>query len=186
MYPLEIGFSLVALGFLVAQNVRGLGQKYPYVLLAAGLATIVAIVFLGQMRRQMAPAYLLFAILSLLFLKRSFAHGAIRAVGVACGVLLLAVSVVLAAGLPVAKLQPPAGPHLVGSTSLSLLDESRDNAFFGAAEEKRELYAAATAAGSVSAAEPGGPAVLGLSAAGEPQRLLSRGSRRRYSPRFHR
>ena len=72
MYPLEIGFILVALGFLVAQNVRGLGTKYPYVLLAAGLATIVLTVFLGQMRWQMAPAYLLFAILCLLFLKRSY------------------------------------------------------------------------------------------------------------------
>jgi dienelactone hydrolase len=104
------------------------------------LATIVVTVFLGQMRWQMAPAYLLFAILSLLFLKRSYSHVAIRAVGVAFGVLLLAASVVLSAGLPIARLQPPAGPHIVGSTSLSLLDESRDNAFFGAPDEKRELY----------------------------------------------
>lgn len=94
MYPLEIGFILVALGFLVAQNVRGLGTKYPYVLLAAGLATIVLTVFLGQMRWQMAPAYLLFAILCLLFLKRSYSRVAIRAVGVAFGVLLLTASAV--------------------------------------------------------------------------------------------
>jgi hypothetical protein len=125
MYPLEIGFILVALGFLIAQNVRGLGQNFPYVLLAAGLATIVATVFLGQMRWQMTPAYLLFAILSLLFLKRTYSHAAIRAVGVAFGVVLLATSVVLGAGLPVARLDPPAGPHIVGSKSLVLLDESR-------------------------------------------------------------
>jgi len=128
MYPLEIGFILVALGFLVAQNVRGLGQKYPYALLAAGVATIVVTVFLGQMRWQMAPAYLLFAILSLLFLKRSYSRVAIRAVGVAFGVLLLAASAVLSAGLPVARLDPPAGPHIEGSTSLSLLDELNDHA----------------------------------------------------------
>jgi hypothetical protein len=100
MYPLEIGLILVALGFLVAQNTRAVRHEYLHLLLATGLAAIVAVVFLGQMRWQMAPAYLLFAILSLLFLKRSFSHVAIRAVGVAFGVLLLAASVVLSAGLP--------------------------------------------------------------------------------------
>lgn len=160
MYPLEIGFILVALGFLVAQNVRGLGTKYPYVLLAAGLATIVLTVFLGQMRWQMAPAYLLFAILCLLFLKRSYSRVAIRAVGVAFGVLLLTASAVT--GLCKSDVRCRAASNMDGGT-------------YG--RRQREPLQAGVGQGR--------PAVLRVPAAREPQRLLSRHDRGYQAPRFH-
>lgn len=140
MRTLEVVFVLVALGFLVAQNVRAVPRKYLLALLAVALATVATSGVLGQLRWQMAPAYLLFAISSSFLLKHTHAHVAVRSIGMVLGIALVALSVTLAAGLPVLTLPAPAGPYAVGSTSLSLIDESRDNAFFGAPTEEREVY----------------------------------------------
>lgn len=70
MRLLELVFILIVLGFLIAQNARIVERKYLIALLAAGLSAIVLGGLLGQLRWQMAPAYLLFGILSLLLLYR--------------------------------------------------------------------------------------------------------------------
>jgi dienelactone hydrolase len=137
---LEIGFVAIAVGFLLAQNVRGVPRKYQLTLLAAGLAIVILSGVLGQLRWQMAPAYLLFAVLSLFLFRRGYSHVAVRSIGVLLGVVLVATCVTLSLGLPVLTLPAPDGRYVVGSTSLSLVDESRNNAFFGAPAEKREVY----------------------------------------------
>jgi dienelactone hydrolase len=137
---LEVVLVLVAVALLLAQNVRGVRRKYLVALLAAGLALVVTSGALGQLRWQMAPVYLLFASLSLLLLRHAYAHVAVRSIGVLLGLVLVAIGVTLSLGLPVLTLPAPAGPYAVGSTSLSLVDDSRDNAFFGAPAEKREIY----------------------------------------------
>jgi predicted dienelactone hydrolase len=141
MQTLETVFVLIVLAFLVAQNARaGIPRKVQLGLFAAALATLGTSAVLGQIRWQMAPTYLVFAISSLLLLRHAYAHVAVRSVGVVLGILLLAIGVTLSVGLPILVLPAPNGPHVVGSSSLSLLDESRDNALFGAPEQKRELY----------------------------------------------
>jgi predicted dienelactone hydrolase len=140
MYPLEIIFIALVLGFLVGQTVRGVPRNYLLTLLAAGLAVVVLAGVLGQIRWQMLPAYLLFAILSLLTLKRSYSHVAVRLVGVSLGAVLLLVAATLSVGLPVLSLPAPDGPNTVGTASFHLVDDSRDNSFFGAPDEERELY----------------------------------------------
>lgn len=140
MYPLEIGFVVVALCLIAAQSIRGIQPKYRGALAAAGVSLIALAGVLGELRWQMAPAYLVFAITCLLLLKRSHSHVVVRSIGCAVGGLLVAVSVVLSAGLPVVALPAPAGPHVVGATSFSLVDASRSNAWSGAPDEKRELY----------------------------------------------
>lgn len=50
MRPLEVVFILIAAGFLVAQNVRGLQRKYLFVLALAGFSSVLLSVLLGQVR----------------------------------------------------------------------------------------------------------------------------------------
>jgi len=154
MYLLEIALVAITLGLLIAQNVRGAQRRHLRVLFAAGAAAILLSSVLGQMRWQMLPAYLVFVLASLFLLKRSYWHGAVRSLGVAVGISLLTASVVLAVGLPIMTLPAPTGPHVVGSTSFSLLDESRDNAWAGAPGEKRELYVQVWYPGVIGEGEP--------------------------------
>jgi predicted dienelactone hydrolase len=122
-------------------------------LAAAGLATATLSVFLGQARWQMTPVYVVLAVSSLLLLKRSFSHVALRSLGVALGTLLLATGAAASLGLPILTLPPPDGPHAVGVTSASLVDTTRDNAFFGVPGEARELYVQAWYPGARAALE---------------------------------
>jgi predicted dienelactone hydrolase len=138
--PLEIGFVLIALSLLLAHNARAAEQRHRVALFAAGLVTLALAGWLDQVRWQMAPAYLLFVALGLLFLRRSYSHVAVRSLGVATGGVMLAASTVLSLGLPVLTLPSPDGPHAVGTMSLALVDESRDGSVFGAPDEKREIY----------------------------------------------
>ena len=154
MRPLEMFFILIVAGFLIAQNVRGLQRRYLFALAVAGFSTVLLSGLLGQARWQMAPAYLLFVILCLLLARRSFSHVAVRSIGVSLGILLLAISATASLGLPIRTLPGPDGTHVVGSTSLSLIDESRDNSFFDAPDEARELYVQIWYPGAIAAGQP--------------------------------
>jgi predicted dienelactone hydrolase len=140
MRVLEIVFVLIVLGFLLAQNVRVAQRRHVLALAVAGLAVLMLSVLLGQARWQMTPAYLLFGCLCLLLPRRGLSHVAVRAVGVSLGVIFLLTSVIASLGMPILTLPAPSGPHVVGTTSFSLLDETRDYTFFGRPDEARELY----------------------------------------------
>ncbi len=140
MRLLELAFVLIVAGLLVAENIRGAPRRLLLTLALAGAVTVLVSVSLGQARWQMAPAYLLFGVLSLLVLKRSSSHVAVRSAGVLLGSLLLAISVAASFGMPILQLPAPSGPYLVGSTSLALVDDTRNNAFFDRPSEPRELY----------------------------------------------
>jgi predicted dienelactone hydrolase len=154
MRLLEIVFILILAGFLVAQNVRGVQRRHLFALAIAGISTVVLGVSLGQARWQMVPAYFLFVVLSALLLKRSASHVAVRSLGIALGILLLAMSAAASLGLPILTLPAPSGPHVVGSTSLSLIDETRDNSFFSEADRPRELYVQIWYPGVLAADQP--------------------------------
>jgi predicted dienelactone hydrolase len=157
MYALEILLVGVLFVLLVAQGVRGSVRNASLALFALALSIFLLSLLLGQLRWQMAPAYLLFLILSLLLLKRSYAHVVIRSIGIAFGALLLAVAVTLSLGLPIVTLAAPDGPYGVGSRSFSLLDESRNEAFFGSPDEHRELYIQVWYPGVITEAQPQPP-----------------------------
>ena len=74
MYFSEILLALVLLALLVTQNVRGINRNVSLACFAIGLFIVLLSALLGQVRWQMAPAYLLFLILSVLLLKRSYSH----------------------------------------------------------------------------------------------------------------
>ena len=154
MYSLEIFLVIALLILLVAQNVRWISRHVSLACAAIGLAVILLSALLGQARWQMAPAYLLFLILLLLLLKRSYSHIALRSIGIAFGALLLAVGVTLSLALPVVRLPAPDGSHVVGSRSFSLLDESRNDAYFNAPGESRELYLQVWYPGTIDDAQP--------------------------------
>jgi predicted dienelactone hydrolase len=154
MRALEIVFVLIAAGLLVAQNARGVERRYLIALAVAGLMVVLLGGWLGQLRWQMVPAYLLFGISSLLVLRRSYSHVAVRSLGVLVGISLLAIGAVASLGMPILTLPAPDGPHIVGSTSLSLIDETRDNSFFDAPDEPRELYVQIWYPGATTAGQP--------------------------------
>ena len=154
MYGLEMVFSIVVLALLITQNVRGMRRQVPLALFSVGLLTILLSIVLGQARWQMAPAYLLFVILSLLLLKRSSAHVVLRSIGVMGGAILLVIGVALSLALPIVTLPAPDGPHVVGGRSFSLRDESRSDAYFGAPDERRELSLQVWYPGTIDPAQP--------------------------------
>jgi predicted dienelactone hydrolase len=154
MYLLEILLAVVSLVLLVAQNVRGIARNVSLVSFAIALSTISLSVLLDQARWQMGPAYLLFLVLSLLLLKRSYSHVVLRSIGIAVGAMLLGISVMLSLALPIVTLPAPDGPHVVGSRSFSLVDESRNDAYFGASDEHRELYVQVWYPGTMDQAQP--------------------------------
>ena len=157
MYLAEILLAIVLLALLVTQNVRGLSRNVSLACFAIGLFIILLSTVLGQARWQMAPAYLLFVILSLLLLKRSYSHVVLRSIGIAFGALLLAIGVTLSLALPIVTLPAPDGPHVVGSRSFSLPDESRNDAYLGAPDERRELYLQVWYPGTIDQAQPQPP-----------------------------
>jgi predicted dienelactone hydrolase len=154
MYPLEIVLVVVVTGFLIAQTVRGVPRKHVVLFLVAGLAMLVLAASLGQIRWQMLPAYLVFALLALLVLKRSYSHVAVRLIGFGLATALLLIAVTLSVGIPVLSLPAPDGTNSVGTASFSLVDDSRDNSFFGAPDEQREIYVQAWYPGVIEQGRP--------------------------------
>ena len=154
MYPLEILLVVVLLVLLVAQNVRGISRNVSLACFAIGLFIMLLGALVGQARWQMATAYLLFVILSLLLLKRSYSHVILRSIGIALGALLLGIGVMVSLALPIVTLPAPDGPHVVGSRLFSLTDESRNEAYFGAPDERRELYLQVWYPGTITRRSP--------------------------------
>ncbi|HEU4617161.1 MAG TPA: hypothetical protein VFV10_03935 [Gammaproteobacteria bacterium] len=139
MYPSEMLLVLALFGLLVTQNVRRMNRKAAVACFAVAGAALVSGLAQGQIRWQMTPGYLLFAILSVLLLRRTYSHVALRSIGIALGALLLGLAVSLSLALPIVTLPAPDGAHAVGFESFSLLDEARDDAYFGEPDERREI-----------------------------------------------
>jgi predicted dienelactone hydrolase len=154
MYALEILLAIFLLASLIAQTVRGIGRTVALFTLAIAFITILASGLLGQARWQMGPAYLLFLILSLLLLKHSYTHVVLRSIGIALGALLLGVGVALSLALPIVTLPTPDGPQVVGTGSFLLRDESRDEAYFSAPDERRELSLQVWYPGTIDETQP--------------------------------
>lgn len=140
MTVLEIILVIALLGLLLSQLIRAVSRKFSLGLFVAGTVALSASILLGEFRWQMAPVYLVFVVSSLLLLKRSYSHAAIRFIGATLGLLMLSLGVVLSAGMPIVSLPEPNGPNAVGSTSFTLIDESRDDRVFGLPGASRELY----------------------------------------------
>ena len=154
MRLLEIVFVVVVAGLLIAQNVRGANRRLLVALALTGLSTLLLTISMGQARWQMTPAYLLLAVLSLSLLKRSSSHVAVRSLGVFFGTLLLATATGASLGMPILTLPAPDGPYVVGSTSFSLVEETRDNSFFDRPDEAREVYVQIWYPGAIVGGEP--------------------------------
>lgn len=139
MYALEVLFLLITATWIVVTNTRAWARARATLCLA-GLAVAIAALALGQARIHMAPVALVFVALALLLLRPGYSHGAVRAVGALLALAVVSVSLLLALALPVVDLPAPTGPHPVGVTSFTLVDESRDDAQFGAPGRSREIY----------------------------------------------
>ncbi len=140
MYAVVAAFLLVTAAWLLVTNSKRATRGASFMLFAAGVGLAIVAFALGQARVHMLPAALLFVVLAVLLLRRGHSHIAVRSAGILLGSLFVAVSVLLALALPVVTLPAPDGPYAVGVASTTLVDESRDDAMFGAAGRPRELY----------------------------------------------
>lgn len=139
MRVLEIVLIVGLLLLLLALTLRGVDRRSKFVLFAIAAAAFAASLVLGQLRWQMMPAYVLLVVLAPLLRKRSRSHLALRCLGGAAGVVLLSGAAALSLALPIVELPSPNGPYAVGSRLVSLIDESRTDAYFGRPNESREL-----------------------------------------------
>ncbi len=140
MYALEAAFLLITAAWLVVTNTPRATRATSFKLFLAGLAVAVLAFALGQARIHMVPAALVCIVLSLFLLRRGYSHVAVRGVGLVLGSVVVALSVLLAFALPVVTLPAPDGPHAVGVTSFTLVDNARDDALFGVPGRPREIY----------------------------------------------
>ena len=140
MYAVEAVFLLVTVAWLIVTNTPRVSRGTSFKLFLAGLGVAVLAFALGQARIHMVPAAVVFIVLSLFLLRRGYSHIVVRSAGVVLGSLFVAVSALLAFALPVVTLPAPDGPHVVGVTSFTLVDSSRDDAMFGSPGRPREIY----------------------------------------------
>lgn len=101
-------------------------------------------------RWQLYPAYALAVLLAAFSLrsgtgtaKRSWWRTAGRAIVVLASLAVLAVSALLAAGMPMFEYPAPSGPHAVGTVRLAMVDRARTDPFAPKAGTPRELLVVA-------------------------------------------
>lgn len=140
MYAVETLFLFATAALLVSQATRAASRRMRLALFGVGLFAAILGFALGQARVHMLPAALVFLVSSAFLLRRGYSPVALRVVGVALGLVLVALSVLVSLALPVVTLPAPDGPHMVGVRSFTLLDETRSEAAFGAPESAREIY----------------------------------------------
>ncbi|MFI7442230.1 alpha/beta hydrolase family protein [Nonomuraea indica] len=148
MRPLEIllsavnllALTIVAIPRLRASRLTGF---------AVPVAPLLAVtqVLVESPRWQMVPAYVLSAILLLVWLARTVRPSAVRGnrlvagSGAGLGVLAALASVLLATVMPVFRFPEPTGPYAVGTTTYHWVDSSRPELFTNAPDDRRELMA---------------------------------------------
>ncbi len=117
-----------------------------YSALATALLAGIQILIEGP-RWQMSPAYVLTTIFLMIWLLRIVMPGGlpvirfIAGVGIAIGVLVLAVSIVLPVALPVFFFPKPTGPYAIGTLTYHWVDRSRQELFTSDPNDHREFMA---------------------------------------------
>lgn len=134
----ETLFLFITLAFLLIQVFDG--KKYTKLCFWIGLAVLGLHAIIEVVRWQLIPCYFLFGVLSLLVLKRTKAHLALRLMGLTMGILLFGTSWFYASQLPLIDLPAPEGPYQVGTTSFTATDMSRPETFAVDPEARRELF----------------------------------------------
>ena len=139
MYLSELVLIISLLVLLATQNRTTIDRRISSIPLVFSLGVFFAILALDQLRWQMLPACLLLIILVLLDFKKTSSHVVLKSTGITLGLLLLVGTVVLSLALPVISLPVPEGPYTVGTRYISLVDESRNESYFGLPDEAREV-----------------------------------------------
>ena len=150
MRPFEI-LIIAGLGLTLAGRLWRRQQRPRWMRYLPAVLVVLTAVHLGleHYRWQLAPAYLLVAILALLALRRPKAPAAPswgrrigRGLAVLGSLLTLGLSALLAAGFPIFTYPRPTGPYGVGTARLFFVDRSREDPFAPTAGTPRELLAA--------------------------------------------
>lgn len=95
---------------------------------------------IDQPRWQMVPAYVIVALTVIFFLLDiSMSRGWVGTLGAVGASLLLLLSWGIGTLFPIVRLSPLTGPHQVGSMTVQLVDEGRDEVYSAEPDDKREL-----------------------------------------------
>jgi len=136
----EIPFTLVTLILLVITSFYGRLRKFQQILFVIGLIVFVSHLLFEIIRWQMILTYLVFVIVALFILRKSISHIIFRLLGFILGMLFIFISSFYAIGMPIMKLPSPSGKYSVGTTSFSIIDETRSEIHTDDPSDKRELY----------------------------------------------
>jgi len=143
MRPLEVVLlSLLVLEFLRLTWGRPFRFRALPVLPALAVVTSVLQIVLEGYRWQMVPAYalaILFFLVGSLRLAGAPPHGWRRWLPVGLALLAIVLAVGLPALLPVPQIEQPSGPHAVGTVTLYLVDDSRQDPYAPEPGQPREL-----------------------------------------------
>ena len=140
LFPVLVGF------FLARSRRPGWIRIFPWLALVLTLLHLA----IEKYRWQMVPAYALAVLCCLLvsrkmpteLAKTAWWRTTGRIAGALFGLLVYAVTVFLAAGMPVFQDPATTGPYSVGTTRLFFVDASREDPFAPAPHTRRELLAA--------------------------------------------
>lgn len=120
MTAIEAGLVVAVVLSVVLGFSRGTSDKWFYGLLAISGCLIALQLATSSFRWQLLPAYVVLVVLLVLAAWGAQPSGAAKYVLIGCTAVLLALSILLARGLPVISLPGPDGRHAVGTVDLSL------------------------------------------------------------------
>ena len=110
------------------------------IIFCIGLVVLVFHMLIEILRWQMFFAFLIFAISSLLLLKKSNSHVIVRWLGFLIGVLFISTSAFYVLMMPIMNIPEPAGDHLIGSVNYTIRDQSRSERNTEDPNDKRTLF----------------------------------------------
>lgn len=148
MRILETAMIVACLLSLISVGVRRVrALRWPTLVVPAAVLITVLQVLLEGPRWQLAGCYLLIMIIGLVRLADLLRPGRRRPrpglgrVGVAAGVPMIIVTVLLAAVMPVFSFREPTGPYAIGTVAQHWIDTDRDELFTTDPDDHRELMA---------------------------------------------
>ena len=140
MQIFETSLSLITLLFMVALATYSRLNHYVVYIFISGCLIFAFHLFFERPRWQMLTTYILFIILGILFITQFQFPPLLKWTGFTIGFMVIATSLFLTSLFPMVELPVPTGVYKVGTSSYTLVDESRQEAYTNSANVHRELF----------------------------------------------
>ncbi|MEX0287626.1 MAG: alpha/beta hydrolase family protein [Flavobacteriaceae bacterium] len=139
MQFIEIIFLLSSFGMLLVLSFFGSRKNIQKHILLVSLGAFLVHAIFEVVRWQMLFVYLIFIFNTLLYFKKSTSRLFFRVLGFTFALILLGISFIYAAFMPISQLNVPQGPYPVGSYTFALVDKERNEFHTSDLNDKRQL-----------------------------------------------